>query len=404
MSRAKAAWLPPLGVMMGFAVAAAIVALGGCSLRDTVDEVFPQEEPKYKSSRSIPPLEVPPDLSQGATNDALEVPDAPKAADGTATYSAYQTGAQAPAPVQREAGLAVLPANSKARIERGGDERWLVVDASAEQVWPKLRGFWLEQGFLLNVDEPGIGIMETDWAEKREPFRRGILDDVVGKLQKTLYGSGTRDKFRTRIERGAGPNQTEIYVAHYGAQLIAAPRTREGDDPRTWQPSPPDPELEVEMLSRMLVTVFGTTDDLAQAQTLVANTASRQPKAELVRDPDGASALVLGEDFTRAWRRTGLALDRIGFTVQDRDRASGVYYVRYSDPDRDKSKPGFWSWLKFWGDDDPQGADDYQINLAQDGEGIAATTRVVVLDAEAQRETSGTADRILTLLAEQLVN
>ena len=58
----------------------------------------------------------------------------------------------------------------------------------------------------------------------------------------------------------------------------------------------------------------------------------------MTKGEEGNGVLTLDEPFDRAWRRVGLALDRVGFTVEDRDRAKGLYYVRYVDPKTDGKK------------------------------------------------------------------
>lgn len=390
-----------------FAVLAGLsVALtGACSgtIEDKLDEYLPKREAKYKSSRSLPPLEVPPDLSSAAINDSLPVPEGQSS--GSATYSEYASGGttQTVAASNR-----VLPQLDNIRIERSGDKRWLVVNATPAQVWPRLRDFWIEQGFLINLEDPSIGIMETDWAEQRAEFKGSFIKEMLNKLNDALYGAVTRDKFRTRLERGAEPGTTEIFVSHRGAEEVSTGKiTRAQDDTgsrdelRVWQPRPADPELEAEMLNRMLVA-FGV--DEQRAAGMIAQTRDKRDRSKMVRDQNGIKGLALDESFSRAWRRTGLALDRVGFTVEDRDRSRGLYFVRYVDPDTDirGKKEGFFSKLKFWGDDDKADRDDgYLISLigGKDGD---ETTQVVILNKRGEPESGDTADRILGLLHEQL--
>ncbi|HEY5701653.1 MAG TPA: outer membrane protein assembly factor BamC, partial [Gammaproteobacteria bacterium] len=295
-----------------------------------------------------------------------------------------------------------------ARIERSGDKRWLVVSATPAQVWPRIREFWIEQGFLINQEDPSIGIMETDWAEQRAEFKAGFIKNILNKLNEALYGAATRDKFRTRLERGAEPGTTEIFVSHRGAEEVSTGKvtraqddTASRDESRVWQPRPADPELEAEMLNRMLVS-FGIEEQ--RAAGMLARSRDKRDRAKMVRDQDGIKALSLDENFSRAWRRTGLALDRVGFTVEDRDRSRGLYFVRYVDPDADISgkKKGFFSKLKFWGSDDKPDRDNaYLISLigGKDGD---ESTQVVILNKRGEPESSDTADRILGLLHEQL--
>ncbi|MDX1529783.1 MAG: outer membrane protein assembly factor BamC, partial [Gammaproteobacteria bacterium] len=292
------------------------------------------------------------------------------------------------------------------RIERRGDERWLVINAAPDQVWPRIRDFWLEQGFLIQTENPSIGVLETDWAEQRANFPGGLFS-FMRKFSTAISGAATRDKFRTRLERGQEPGTTEVFVSHRGAEeVLPENRTRpvgSADEPRkVWQPRPADPELEAEMLHRMLVH-FGLEQE--RAQQIVLQAPSQRDRARLVRDENGGRALSLEENFSRAWRLTGLALDRVGFTVEDRDRSRGLYFVRYVDPDLDaggEKKKGFFSKLKFWGDEPrDMSKDEFLISLVggRDGDN---TTEVMVLNKDGQPDKSDTADRILSLLHEQL--
>ena len=380
-------------LVVGFVSAFAVAACSGTA-DDLLDPILPEKDAAYKSSKSAPPLEVPPDLSSATLNDTMVVPSL---ASGSATYSAYVNGNQ----VASVAVGGVLPQLDGVRVERAGSERWLVVDVAPGVVWPKLRDFWLSQGFLIEMEDPSIGIMETDWAEKQTRFDGGAISNFFNKLSSELYGSTTRDKFRTRLERGGIPDTTEVYLSHRGAEYVSTGKvTRGQDDTGTeevyvWQPRPSDPELEAEMLNRLIVA-FGVNKETAT--TLVATAAEQPPRARMVRDDEGARVLDLQDNFSRAWRRTGLALDRVGFTVEDRDRSRGLYFVRYVDTDKPNLDPGFFESLKFWGDDEKTDQNEYLVSLV----GKQSTTQIVILDTDGKRETSETAERILGLLHEQL--
>ena len=361
-----------------------VFVLAACSgnLEESLDEVLPAKEAQYKSSRSLPPLEVPPNLSSQGIQDAYLLPRE------SATLSDQQV---ASGTVQRSI---VLPQLTDVRVDRNGDKRWLVINAPAEAVWPTVRGFWLERGHLIRLEDPSVGIMETDWAENRADIPQGFIRNILEKISTRLYSAATRDKFRVRLERGIEPGTTELYLSHRGAEEVA-----QGEG-FVWQPRPSDPELEAEMLNRMLV-YFGINRE--DATKILAKQTQKKERAHMVRANDGFTTLALDEDFSRAWRRTGLALDRVGFTVEDRDRSRGLYFVRYIDPLKDvgaEEEEGWLSKLKFWGEDDEAdpSRDAYLISLIGEGE----TTQVVVLNTEGVREASSTADRILALLHEQL--
>ncbi|MEO7600831.1 MAG: outer membrane protein assembly factor BamC [Gammaproteobacteria bacterium] len=366
-----------------------LTALSACNMLSAkLDEVTSganTDKAEYKKSTSLPPLEVPPDLTSSTIDDALVVPDIDPA--GSATFSAYNEERRDPQAAARET---VLAQQQNIRVEREGDKRWLVIQAEPEQVYPKVRQFWLDNGILLKQEDPRIGIMETDWIENRADIPKDMIRSFLSKALDSLYSASTRDKFRVRLERGKETGTTEVYLSHRGVEEVVQGSST------IFQPRPSDPELEIEMLNRLIV--FLGVDE-KKAKTLLAKEAGGEPRAQLTRDVDGNAALSLDEDFSRAWRRIGLALDRVGFTVEDRDRSRGLYYVRYIDPLKDDAKSGLLSKLKFWKGSPKPSSDEYLVSVI--GADNAAT-RIVVLNKEGAREKSDTSNRILALLEEQL--
>jgi outer membrane protein assembly factor BamC len=364
--------------------------LAGCS-----GNILPESKKiEYKSAGKLPPLEIPPDLTQQSRDERYVVPDV-SSSKGSATYSAYSSERSGQARTTTAQDL--LPQVDKMRIERSGTQRWLVVGGSPDKLWPGVKEFWQELGFLVNVEVPEAGIMETDWAENRAKIPQDIIRSTIGKVFDSLYSTAERDKFRTRLEKGAEPGTVEIYISHRGMYEIYV---SEGRSDTKWQPRPADPELEAEMLRRLMVRL-GVEE--SRAKTMVA-AEQRQDRAKMSRATDGAGALLLEEAFDRSWRRVGLALDRVGFTVEDRDRSQGLYFVRYVDPDVDGKKKdedkGILSKLMFWkgsAADKPAQA-QYRIQVKTTGE----TTMVQVLTREGGVDRSETSKRILGLLYEQL--
>ena len=287
---------------------------------------------------------------------------------------------------------AVLPNIEGVRVERAGTQRWLVVKGDPQQLWPVVKDFWQEIGFLVNVEMPDAGVMETDWAENRAKIPDGFIRNTLGRFLDSVYSTSERDKFRTRLERGTQPGTTEIYISHRGMEEVVASRSSENEYTK-WQPRPPSPELEAEMLRRLMVR-FGVQEE--RAKTQIATVA--EPSRAALKKGEGAGTLALNEQFDRAWRRVGLALDRVGFTVEDRDRSQGVYYVRYIDPDTDnKSQSSWWSKLKFW-NRDPQKQEQYRVVVKD----VPSGAEVNVLTKDGATDPSRTANRILTLLYDQL--
>ncbi|HKO88952.1 MAG TPA: outer membrane protein assembly factor BamC [Burkholderiales bacterium] len=362
----------------------AVAVLSGCSFGD----LLPSNKIEYKSAGKAPSLEVPPDLTRPGRDDRYAIPDI--SPTGSATFSAYNAD-RSNRP--RTANNDVLPYANKIRMQRAGGERWLVIDEPPEKVWTAVKEFWMENGFLLTVEMPDVGVMETDWAENRAKIVDDPIRRTLGKALDQLWSTGERDKYRTRLERAQDGRSTEVYISHRGMIEEFVP----GNTERTvWQPRAPDPELEAEFLRRLMVRL-GVED--SQARTLLT-AAPAQSRSKLI-NIDGGSALSVDEPFDRAWRRVGLALDRVGFTVEDRDRSKGTYYVRYVDPRTDEKKSdGILSKLAFWRSDDKgiNKAAQYRVQVRED----KGVSQVSVLDKDGKPENSDSARKILSLLQEQL--
>ncbi len=346
---------------------------------------------EYKSAGKLPSLEVPPDLTSPTRDDRYQIPDIKPT--GTATFSTYNAERGGAA---RAGANEVLPSVERVRVERAGTQRWLVVSEAPEKIWPVVKEFWQELGFLIKLEIPEAGVMETDWAENRAKIPQDFIRNTIGRFIEGAYSTSERDKFRTRLERGTEPGTTEIYISHRG---VVEAYTHEKQDLTVWQPRPSDPELEAEFLRRLMVR-FGVEESKARAQ--VASD-QRIERAKLVRTQAGPGVLELSEPFDRAWRRVGLALDRVGFTVEDRDRSKGTYFVRYVDPEKDaqnKQSEGLMSRLMFWrSKDNARSAEQYRVQV-KDTRNESA--QVLVLNKDGAADTSETASKILSLLHDQL--
>jgi len=346
----------------------------------------------YKSASSIkvPTLEIPPDLTSPGRDNRFAVPD--NGGKGTATFSAYSGERSPQAQAQQQSD--VLPQVDKARIERSGNQRWLVVAETPDKLWGQVKDFWQETGFLIKLELPEAGVMETDWAENRAKIGQDMVRNFLGKILDSLYSTPERDKFRTRLEPGTVPGTTDVFISHRGMIEIYI---SEGKEQTRWQPRESDPELEAEMLRRLMVR-FGTDQKRAETE-IAASKAKPLERAKLSRGNDGAGTLEVQETFDRAWRRVGLALDRVGFTVEDRDRSNGLYFVRYVDPETDEKKDdSFLSKLSFWKGKGPAPQTKYRV-LVKDG---GALSSVQVLSSEGGVDQSETSKKILGLLYEQL--
>jgi len=363
--------LLPLFLMTALAVSA-------CSMPES-------KKIDYKSAQKQPTLEVPPDLVAPTSDNRYAIPDTQ--GKGTASLSTYnQERKTAPT-----ASTTLLPEQDKVRIERAGTQRWLVVQATPQQVWPVIKDFWQENGFIINIDSPETGVMETDWAEDRAKIPQDGIRNLLGKVIDGAYSTAERDKFRTRVE--AGKDGTEIYISQRGMMEVYA---TEGKDQTKWQPRPPDPELEAEMLRRLMLR-FGVEQN--RAESLLAN--QQTPDQARVIKEAGMPVLEMDESFDRAWRRVGLALDRVGFAVEDRDRSKGVYFVRYIDPGIDnnsKADEGFFAKFAFWRSNQSQDSPQLKITVTGGDE----KSRVSVTGVEDKPVDANTQSRIINLLYKEL--
>lgn len=385
----------------------------------------------YKGAGRSKPLEVPPDLTASPVSDAYSIP-------GSTSYSTYSQVQEGQEPAVEK----VLASPEGVRLEKAGAQRWLVVNAPAEKVWPVIREFWTDMGFAVRVENPQLGVMETEWidSEAIKKDESGNLGNKFDKWLDKLSGFADKKKFRTRLDRGNDANTTEIYMTH--RSVSGAPddgknrvQTQLGEidtgyrlDAKTAKEADAnDAELDDELLRRLMVKL-GVEEQKSKSIIAQAVTLKR---AEVVKEADGSATLVLNDPFDRAWRRVGLALDRIGFVIEDKDRSNGVFFVRYADVDIDdapKQKKGLLESLKFWGGDDKKavdaepkkeeksmieklkfwGTDDkqktnpekqYRIKVA-DGDKNNAT--VTVVDKDGARVRTTTANRIVALMYEQL--
>lgn len=376
---------PPRAALRATLAAAVLAALTGCS---TIEGFLAGDKLDYRSqSVKTAPLEVPPDLTQLQRDGRFA------ASSGSVSASTYQAGGAAGAPAAAATAAAgVAPtAVGEMRVMREGNQRWLVVPTSADQLWPQLREFWTERGFNLVIDNAQAGVMETDWAENRAKIPQDVIRRTVGRVLDSLYDTGERDRFRTRIERN-GPN-TEVYISHRG---MIEEYTGDRKEATVWQSRPSDPGLEAEFLTRLMVKL-GAKE--AAAKEVVAKPVTVAPAR--ARAIAGQPALQVDEGFDRAWRRVGLALDRGGFTVEDRDRAGGLYFVRYVDPKKaaTAADQGFFSKLFSFGKSDNAGA-PVRYRIAVKGEG--ERTSVTVQDTQGQPEGSEVGQRIVALLVDDL--
>jgi outer membrane protein assembly factor BamC len=378
------------------ACTAFVLSLAGCS---TFDSLFSSDKVDYRTAaKQTQGLEVPPDLTQLAKDSRAQVQGGSITAS---QLSAAKPGAASTTAATMASGSVAPNAIGDIHLEHAGTDRWLHVSATPEQLWPQLRAFWQERGLEIVKEQPDLGVMETNWAENRAKLPQDFIRSTIGKVFDGLYSTGERDMYRTRVDRGA--NGTDIFISHRGMQEVY---TTTGRDSTAWQSRPSDPYLEAEMLSRLMLKLGGK-EEAAQAAVAEAGKpapataastlkvggetpTARRPLSEV---PDSLS---VADGFDRAWRRVGLSLDRHGFTIEDRDRTAGLFYLRYADPEQaGKDEPNFFQ--RLFG---AKAATPVRYRVSVKAEGVKST--VSILNERGQAVADDNAKRILSLLMDDL--
>jgi len=341
------------------------------------------DKPENSPAKLREALEVPPDLARPASDDLATVPSSGAAAysDYTAKTPTANTVAAVPVPANNKATPAV-PASNSVRLERDGTQRWLVVQDAPDRVMERVRSHLASRKMELAVDDAKSGLFETEWKERKI----NLGTNVVTRMLSSMRSTGLRDKFRIRIEPGRAAGTSEVYVSHQGLEEIVTGNNISGPS-SIWQPRAPDLQAEAELLSA-LMTSFGMSEQAAKDQVVKVATGS----ALKVKD----GLLLQQQDMDQAWRRVGQALDRSGFTIEDRDRGSGVYYV-YNRSGAAKKSGLFGGWLSI-GEITEAYEDRFQIVLkaAEGGTGMK------ILNVKGERTESKNAERLLEYLQQQL--
>jgi len=356
-----------------------VAALTGCS---SVSEFMAGDKVDYRSaSTQTQGLEIPPDLTQLSRNERLS---------GGIVSASSMLPATQPSPTMAAPALATPSGPFSLRIERLGNQRWLSSSLSPEQVWPLLLEFWKERGLNIESEQADIGVMETEWSENRAKLPQDFLRKSLGKVLDGLYSTGERDKFRTRIERTPSGG-SEIFISHRGMIEVY---THSRSESTTWQARPNDPQLEAIFLQRLMIKL-GFPEKASQ--TAVASTPAPAAKSRVATDQHGNPILQIDESFDRAWRQVGLSLDRSGFTVEDRDRAKGLYFVRYIDPQQlNKEPPGLFA--KLFSKSTGPALEKYRVQV----QALGTSSRVTVQTDQGAAAAQESAKRILNLLAADL--
>lgn len=343
-------------ILRNLILLACVISIFGCSSLPSLDKVLPDKRKTYQKSKDLPALEIPPDLTVTEGEYAAAIPSDEEAN----TLSEFQR--QRAAGTRKAIGGAVLGGG------QSGGEQWLALQGSNADIWPQLNQFWQDKGYLLELNDPELGVMETEWKE----------------------GEGERHRFKIFAEPGESAD-TIIFLSSERQELL------EG----AWLDAAPDAELEKKIIRKISLHFYGTefedTGSVADSGSSSSTSAAPKevrPKAEILSLGEGKSYLAVPQEYTRAWRETEIVLQRAGYTIQDKSQERGTYNFLYFKP-KEEEKKGLLSKLKFWGDDEDEGT-PYQLSLT----GVGDKTEIIVMDKDGEWDTGEEAASILAKLKE----
>ena len=372
----------------------ALILAGGCSV-SPADRARVDYKRADRQMSSVDSLKMPPELTKSKTQNRFSIPskDGSNLSDYTAGINAQAAGTQ----------RRILPEVPNVTVRRDGIFRWLEIDLPAEDVWDAVKMFWLEEGFIIASEDPVSGLLETDWAENRAKIGGGIITDTLSAIAPLLVTSPERDKYRTRLER-ISDEKTEVFLSHEGLALVASSTSSE-TDPRLakpkWQYRARDPNLEAEMLYRM-VTAFGVPSESSEIENIVVDEKARlgvNPLLVELKENESDYCLLMPFSFEQSWRKIGLILDSLDFSIEDKSREEGTFYINYNDPDS-RIKPKGLARLAFWRDRGHV-VQSYRIRISASEN--AESTELRVLDSEGHHLSDDTALKILRVIREQLI-
>ncbi len=319
----------------------------GCSKKLITDQVLVDKRTVYQKSKDMTVLEIPPDLTMERGEYSVTIPGETE----STSLNEFRR--------QREK-----------RLKRGGvvlgsgefeNEQWLVLRGSVEEIWSKLLRFWDDNDFTVELDDAELGVIETTWKE-------------IG---------FSRHKFRILAE----PDEFGVTL------FLSSDREERSDD--IWLTAIPDKALEKETLRKINLYFYGDTPEatIAAGDNGNANAPGAVRLKANIINIAGTPHLTVPHNYTHAWHKIGLALQRSGYVINERTQETGTYHFLYFDPEASQKKRGLLSRLKFWEDDEDTGT-PYRLKL----DNINNDVRAVVMNNDGERLSDENAKAILETL------
>jgi outer membrane protein assembly factor BamC len=285
-------------------------------------------------------------------------------------------------------------------LESNGDMYWIRVEEPVGNLYQLVKNFWAAEGYSLDVDEPVIGLMQTEWIYQEEGGKEDS-SSWFGDLFTSEDLSASQDQYRTRIERDNTGNLNRIYIAHRGTEYkyvltTDGPRRDERSD-NEWGFRPREPEFEIEMLSRLMI-YLGLQDGEVEKQR--ANITLFKPRAFLDLDTDeGLPFLIINDVYQIAWNRVFHQLERMNFEITSFEFKSGfsgegVIFIKA--PTLAVTEGGgFFSFQS----DEKEGEIELTLVFSEE---TNQTTRLILEDDKGQFDTSPEGNEFIKLLYQNI--
>ncbi len=340
------------------------VSLQGCGWLMGEKGYFRDRGDDYRKARTIPAMKAP----EGTKPQAVE-PLYPIPVERTDALLGKEFEVPRPAPLTAD------PEQGVVRIQKLGEQQWILLDGAPGEIWPRIRGFLISNQIGIDKEDAPNGLMETGWLQLK-----GTTD--------------RREKYRYRVDQGVQRNTTEVYVTQMGYTHLPGEETK----PPEWKDASMSAERESWMVKELATYLADTTQQASVS--LLAQGISTANKVYIVRGADGTPIIDLRLPFERAWASLGRSLPRAGFTVQDLDRSAGIYYVKFepsqkkddaeagegevevekADAPKSSGKGFFKRMFSWWGDDDedennPAVGRAYRLQMRDAEEGVTIEVR-----------------------------
>jgi len=253
----------------------------------------------YRKAKTEPPLRVPAHLEDDNLQDIYVIPEIAEQVTLTDKFS-----------VPRPTPLVAKESEELVRIQRLGEEEWVLASVAPGQLWPQVRAFLSTAGLQVARVDARAGLIETGWFQAE--------------------GASMNERYLFRIEQGVQRNTSELHVK----QMYQA------GDIENW----PEKSADKERGSDMLLAVAQYIASAAEAPvSMMAQQAMGDGgKVSMQEDAAGDPYIELKLPYYRAWASVDRALRESNFKIRDLDRSSGLFFISFLPPEEDD---GWFSWL-----------------------------------------------------------